>query len=351
MQTVRPDTLQQQLHQWCGDDATHRAVAETLVALADASIEMTELVSQGPLAGNLAGVVGENADGDAQKSLDLRAHYLFMSALAQAPVAVVGSEEAHEPIVLDPNRPLVVVIDPLDGSSNIELNNAIGTIFGIYAKPESGDPADAVLQPGSRLLAAGFVVYGPFTSLLLSVGGGVCSYVLSHEHKTFLKVRDGVTVPPNCDQYAINASNYRYWSPAVRAFIDDCMEGVEGPRGSNFNMRWMASLVAEAYRIVTKGGVFLYPSDSRKGYESGRLRLVYEANPIAFLIEQAGGAATSVVDRILDLQPQSLHQRTPLAFGDFELVEHIRRYASDVRVSRPKSPLFASRGLFRSERR
>jgi fructose-1,6-bisphosphatase I len=318
-------------------------LARTVTAIAEAARDIAALVALGPLVEH-SEAGGRNADGDAQTALDLDAHQRVTQALRQAPVAFVASEEAQEPVLLDPGAPLAVAVDPLDGSSNIDSNVSIGTIFSV--RPAlAGEPLATFLRPGSGQLAAGFVIYGPQTALALSVGQGVQIYVLERARGTFSLALPEVRVPATANEYAINASNYWHWDEGVRAYIDDCMQGEEGPRGKSFNMRWIASLVADAYRILRRGGVFLYPADRRPGYHQGRLRLVYEANPIAFLMEQAGGAATDGLRRVLEIAPAALHQRTPLVFGSSEKVARVARYQEDPHFLAGRSPLFGRRGL------
>ncbi|MEO1328873.1 MAG: class 1 fructose-bisphosphatase [Pseudomonadota bacterium] len=329
-------------------DADRTALAKTILALAAAAVEIERLVGLGPLAGALGADTGDaNTDGDAQKALDVMANDAVAQALRNAPVAYYASEEEDAILTLAEGAPFGVAVDPLDGSSNIDVNVSIGTIFSIF--PRSADGATATFfRPGAEQVAAGYVIYGPHTAMVLSSGAGVDLYVLDRAKGAFMLAKAGLTIARDTKEYAINASNYRHWSPAVRTFIDDCLEGAEGPRGKNFNMRWVASLVAETHRIFSRGGVFLYPEDQRQGYEKGRLRLIYEAAPIAFLTEQAGGQATDGVIRILDRIPSELHQRTPLVFGAAQKVERIAAYHVDPAFVRDVSPLFGVRGLFRS---
>jgi fructose-1,6-bisphosphatase I len=341
-------TLTEHLDQWTArgsPGAPRTEIAAVVQAIAGAAVTLAERIALGPLRPGFAEVVGSNADGDAQAALDVEADRLFMAALRTAPVAVVGSEEHEAAQVLDEAAPLVVVIDPLDGSSNIETNLSVGTIFGIL--PMTGLGPDAVvLQAGRRLLAAGMVVYGPQTTLTLTLGEGTLLFTLDRRDGVFVCTASRVAIPAARPEFAINASNYRHWDGAIRAYIDDCIAGVTGPRGRNFNTRWLASLVAEASRILNRGGVFLYPADRRPGYERGRLRLIYEANPIAMLMEEAGGAATDGVRRIRDLVPQELHERTPLVFGSADKVERVARYYAGPPSTSERSPLFGQRGLF-----
>jgi fructose-1,6-bisphosphatase I len=345
-----PVELHTYLSAWAGTDAERAAVATTIEALAGTAGDVADLIARGPLAGALSAVVGGNAGGDEQKELDVRANEMFIAALRGCPVAAYASEEEKDVLVLNEKAPLAVAIDPLDGSSNIDTNVSIGTIFGILpmATAANGSAVSAALQPGRNQLAAGFVIYGPQTALVLTVGEGTHIFTLDRATGAFALSRANVTIPPTSREYAINASNYRHWDPAVRAYIDDCIAGTEGPRGKDFNMRWIASLVAEVYRILARGGIFLYPRDSRPGYQKGRLRLIYEANPIAFLVEQAGGGATDGAERSLDIVPQEVHQRVPLVFGSRDKVERVARYHTDRHAIGERSPLFGARGLFRA---
>ncbi len=326
-------------------------VVEIVRAIAGASVKVRNVINQGALGAAFAGTHGgANATGDTQKDLDVHADTVFLDALRAAPVALYGSEEMDHPVVLDPTATLAVAIDPLDGSSNIDTNASIGTIFSVL--PALGDlldkPEKTFLQPGRNQLAAGFVIYGPQLALVLTLGSGTHIFVFSTRLGAFVQAYESRTIDRRAHEFAINASNYRHWHEAVRLYIDDCLKGADGPRERDFNMRWNASLVSEAYRILTRGGVFLYPADQRKGYGYGRLRLVYEANPVAMLIEQAGGAATDTVNDILDLVPEGLHQRTPLVFGAAREVARIARYHTEPSLIGERSPLFGNRGLFRA---
>jgi fructose-1,6-bisphosphatase I len=236
--------------------------------------------------------VGTNSDGDGQKALDVVADRLFRGALAGAGVAWYASEEEEDVVALDPKGPFAIAIDPLDGSSNIDVDVSIGTIFSIY--PAAVDGSSSFLRSVSDQLAAGYFIYGPQTSLVVGFGDGVQKYTLDLDIGRFVLTNPKLRVPERSNEYAINASNYRHWASPVRAYVDDLVAGSEGPHGKDFNMRWIASLVAEAHRILIRGGVFLYPSDDRKGYQQGRLRLLYECGPIAFLAVAAGGQQPTV---------------------------------------------------------
>ena len=260
-------TLHDHLQDWADDDRGRTEIAAALDAIAGAAAQLAEVIGLGPLAGALAAVVGDAGGGDAQKELDVRANELFLQALRAAPVAVFGSEENAEPIDLQPGAALAVAIDPLDGSSNIDTNVPIGTIFSILPMPSSGDAASAFGQPGDRQLGAGFVIYGPQTALVLSVRTGTQMFTLDRRTGTFMLTESAMQIPGGKPEYAINASNYRHWDEPIRSYIDDCIAGAEGPGGSDFNMRWIASLVAEACRVLRRGGIFLYPAR-----QSARLR-------------------------------------------------------------------------------
>lgn len=306
-----------------------KAVAATVAALARAALDVRKLTTKGALnAGFASSRASENSDGDIQKDLDVVADDIFLAAMRNVPVALYGSEENTGAILIDPAKPLALAIDPLDGSSNIETNVSIGTIFSIMpvtGNPET-DPEQSLLQPGTVQLAAGYFVYGPQLALVLTIGAGTKIFIYCSEFDDFIEAYDSVSIPKEASEFAINVSNYRHWEDPIRSYVDHLFAGTEGPREKNFNMRWIASLVADSYRIFIRGGVFLYPADKREGYGSGRLRLVYEANPIAFLVEQADGAATDSVNRILEIRPTGLHQRTPLVFGSRSKVELVARY-------------------------
>ena len=287
-------------------------VASVIMALAGAASAIAaEIRMPATSLDEAAGAV--NADGDTQKKLDVIADDIVLDVLAGTGVASYLSEEREEAIPVNDGGTMIVACDPLDGSSNIGVNVSVGTIFSLL--PASGGE----LQPGRSQLAAGFFVYGPQTTLLLTVGSGTASFRMEDDGG-FRLLEERVGIPQAAREFAINASNSRHWPAPITRYVDGCLAGADGPRGKDFNMRWVASLVAEAWRITSRGGIFLYPSDARKGYESGRLRLVYEAAPVAMLVEQAGGVATDGAGAILDIVPQTLHQRVPLVFGAGEEV-------------------------------
>jgi len=316
----------------------------TILAVAKVAAGFSGRIARGALEGEPGMEIGENSGGDRQKALDVEADEAFAAALATVPVRWLASEERDTVAELDPEGCLAVAIDPLDGSSNIDVNVSIGTIFSILDAGETGEAS--FLRPGREQIAAGYVIYGPQTALILTLGSGAWLFLLDPDSGDYIRIGEALSIAPSTSEFAINVSNYRHWDASVRAFIDDCFAGTEGPRGKNFNMRWVASLVAEAHRILVRGGVFLYPRDDRKGYERGRLRQVYECAPIAFIVEQAGGKATDGRDPILDQAPASLHARTPFVFGAADKVDRVAAY-HDL-PEREVAPLFGERGLFRT---
>jgi fructose-1,6-bisphosphatase I len=340
------ESLEAYLTAWSAGDPDRAALAKCVAVLADASAAIAEAVLLGPLQGNLGAQIGAaNADGDQQRALDVLADQKIVAALKQADVAYYASEEEEAILTLNAGGAFAVAVDPLDGSSNIDANISVGTIFSVFrASPEGA--TESFFRPGREQVAGGYVVYGPHVALIFTLCEGVAHFVLDPADRTFKLVADQVKIAPTTREYAINASNYRHWIEPIRTFIDDCVAGAQGPSGKDFNMRWVASLVAETHRIFVRGGVFLYPADERKGYEQGRLRLLYEANPIALLAEQAGGAAIDGIRRILDKPAAQLHQRTPLIFGSVEKVNRINTYYTNENFERTPSPLFGERGLF-----
>lgn len=342
-------SLDDYLATWAKGDALRQPIAATVAALAGACKDIAELIAAGPLHGQLSTLHNDKSGGDFQTELDVLANTHLIDALRTAPVAAVASEELDVPVVLNPDAPLVVALDPLDGSSNIDTNVSVGTIFSLLPTPPCGgnEPA-AFLRPGREQVAAGYVLYGPQVSLVLTLGGGTDIFTLERARGMFFRTRANIEVPPISKEFAINASNYRHWSAAVRVWFDDCIAGAEGPRGRDFNMRWIASMVAEAHRILTRGGIYIYPGDAREGYHSGRLRLIYEGNPIAFLMEQAGAAASTGSEPILDRVPRSLHERVPLIFGSRDEVERLDLHHVNPQLACESSPLFGRRGLYRA---
>lgn len=286
--------------------------------------------------GALAGVLGDagtgNVQGEAQKKLDVIANEILLEANEWGGhLAAMASEEMERPHPIPHRMPkgdYLLLFDPLDGSSNIDVNIAVGTIFSVLRCPAGVDPADekAFLQPGTQQVCAGFAVYGPSTVLVLTVGRGVHSFTLDREVGSFILTREDIRIPEDTKEYAINASNQRFWEPPVQRYVSELIAGKTGPRGKDFNMRWVASMVADVYRILMRGGVFLYPRDTKDPSKPGRLRLLYEANPMAMIVEQAGGAATTGRERILEVVPTALHQRVAVILGSKNEVEVAARH-------------------------
>jgi len=343
----QPQSLAAYFTAWAGDRPARRAVAATVEALTAGATELAELLAQGALAGPLGRATGRKGDADEQKEIDLLANNRIVELLRSAPVAAVASEEMDAPLLLDEKAPLLVAVDPLDGSSNIDANASIGTIFTVLPALEHNEDPSAFLQRGVNQLAGGFFVYGPQTVLVVTVGAGTQVFTLDRRSSTFLLTHPKVEIPQRTSEYAINDSNSRHWDDPVRTYIDDCRRGKDGPRGRDFNMRWTGSPVADIYRIISRGGIYLYPGDKRRGLRDGRLRLIYEANPIAWIIEQAGGAASTGSERLLEVKPTGLHQRVPLIAGSRFEVEHAVRLHDGRQVRGERSPLFSRRGLLR----
>lgn len=326
-------------------DTTHipQNFRPLMLALARGGAALAAVIRRG--GANLGAEVGTNSDGDGQKKLDVQADALFQDALKDAGLRWYASEEQEDPIPMQDQGTMALAIDPLDGSSNIDTNVSIGTIFAVY--PAEDGPAEAsFLRPARDIIASGYIIYGPRCAMMVSFGDGTQFYTLNPDTGCFDVTNPRVTLPDCSFEFAINASNYRHWQQPVRAYIDDCLAGLDGPRERNFNMRWIASLVAEAHRILMRGGIFLYPADAREGYERGRLRMLYECAPIAMLIEQAGGHATDGALPILDATITQLHGRTPLIFGSPDKVDRVAAY-HDLPESEV-SALFGNRGLFRA---
>ena len=302
--------------------------------------KIADLVNKGDLVNVLGSVESQNVQGETQKKLDVIANDLMIDALQHnGHIGALASEEMADIHQLPPDKPrgsYLVLTDPLDGSSNIDVNVSVGTIFSILRAPETGHApvlAD-FLRPGSEQVAAGYCLYGPSTLLVLTTGNGVSMFTLDRSMGEFLLTRDQVRIAPACSEFAINASNQRFWDEPVRRFIADCVQGSDGPCGKDFNMRWVASMVAEVHRILIRGGVFLYPCDRRlaRSGKVGKLRLMYEANPMAMIVEQAGGAASTGYGRILDLQPEELHQRVPVILGSRDEVARAEAYHAEARA-------------------
>jgi fructose-1,6-bisphosphatase I/sedoheptulose-1,7-bisphosphatase len=295
-----------------------------------------------------------NVQGETQKKLDVLSNQLFIHMNEWAGhLAGMASEEMDDPYQIPkqfPRGKYLLVFDPLDGSSNIDVNVSVGSIFSILRGADKGkDVTEAdFLQPGTEQVAAGYALYGPTTMLILTVGNGVSGFTLDPTLGEFMLTHPNLKVPAQTQEFAINASNSRFWEAPVKRYVDECLAGKTGPRGKDFNMRWIASMVAEAHRILMRGGVFMYPRDTKDPSKQGRLRLLYEANPIGFIMEQAGGRASTGQVPMLSVQPTGLHQRIGLVFGSKEEVERIERYhAEPAELVDDVNPLFSKRSLFR----
>jgi len=312
------------------------------------------VVGKGSLArvADNSGAIG--VTGEAPANLNAVADEIFYRThLRSGTLAGMLSEEHEDIRAIPGDYPrggYLLAFDPLDGSSDIDVNASVGSIFSVLLDPDGGADVrpDAFLQPGRQQVCAGYAIYGPTTMLVLSLGHGVHGFTLDREIGEFMLTHPDMRVPDETDEFAIDASNARFWEPAVKRYVDECLAGRSGTRGRDFKMRWVASLVAEAHRILLRGGVFLYPRDDRSDRQSGKLRLSYEANPIGYLIEQAGGRASTGDGPILDVQPRSVHQQTGFVFGSRAEVERIESYHEDHNERPYDAPLFGSRGLFRN---
>jgi fructose-1,6-bisphosphatase I len=300
-----------------------------LEVVARACKSISHAVNKGALGGVLGTASTENVQGEVQKKLDIIANEVLIEANEWGGHLAAMASEEMDSIYAVPNRypqgEYLLLFDPLDGSSNIDVNVSIGTIFSVLKKPEGHVAVQEAdfLQAGSSQVAAGYCVYGPQTTLVMTVGDGVAMFTLDREQGSFVLTQEHVQIPADTQEFAINMSNMRHWDEPVKHYIDECLAGKSGPRGKDFNMRWVASMVADVHRILTRGGVFMYPWDKREPDKPGKLRLMYEANPMSWLVEQAGGAATNGEQRILDIQPTQLHQRVSVFLGSKNEVDHV----------------------------
>ena len=307
-----------------------------LEVVARACKSISHAVNKGALGGVLGTASSENVQGEIQKKLDIIANEVLIEANEWGGHLAAMASEEMDGIYLVPNRypqgEYLLLFDPLDGSSNIDVNVSIGTIFSVLKKPDDdrGVEAGDFLQPGTAQVAAGYCIYGPQTTLVLTVGDGVAMFTLDREQGSFVLTEEHVRIPEDTKEFAIDMSNMRHWDAPVKRYIDECLQGQEGPRGKDFNMRWIASMVADVHRILTRGGVFMYPWDQREPHKPGKLRLMYEANPMGWLVEQAGGAATNGKQRILDIVPTQLHERVSVILGSRNEVERVTRYHSEI---------------------
>ncbi len=344
------------------EDRRRKAEPDTeLVALLNDVQRACKFIASAVSRGNLDAIVGTptrvNVQGEEQKPLDVIANEIVLKTCEWGgQLCGMASEEMDDPYSVPPEYPrgrYLLVFDPLDGSSNIDVNMTVGTIFSVLRAPESvTEPAvEHFLQPGTGQVAAGFALYGPTSMLVITLGAGVHGFTLDREVGAYTLTHPDMRIPETTREFAINASNERFWEPPVRQYVEECIQGKAGPRGVDFNMRWIASMVAEVHRILIRGGLFMYPRDTKDPAKPGRLRLLYEANPMAMIVEQAGGVASTGRQRILDVQPTDLHQRIPVILGTRCEVERLVRYHEAYDRGEElvfSTPLFNTRSLFRT---
>lgn len=293
---------------------------------------ISNAVNKGALIGVLGSAESENIQGETQKKLDVITNEVVLKSNEWAGhLAAMASEEMDDIYPIPPQYPrgkYLMLFDPLDGSSNIDVNISVGTIFSILRCPEGvTDPkVEDFLQPGTQQICAGYALYGPSTMLVLTTGNGVNGFTLDRNVGEFILTHPNMRIPEDTKEFAINASNQRFWEKPVQRYVDECLQGKDGPRGRDFNMRWVASMVAEVHRILTRGGIFMYPLDSKMKDKGGKLRLMYEANPMSFIVEQAGGVSNTGRERILSMKPTGIHQRVPVILGSKNEVERVVSY-------------------------
>ncbi len=337
----------------------HSELGALLIDVAAAVKTISAMVAKGALSGHHGALDSTNVQGEVQKKLDVLTNEAILHHCEWGgQLAGMASEEMDDPYRIPEGYPrgrYLLVFDPLDGSSNSDVNVSVGTIFSIFSRATAGDAELAdYMRPGSEQLCAGYAIYGPSTMMVLTLGNGTHGFTLDRESGNFILTHPDIRVPEDTREFAINTSNERFWEPPVQRYVAECKAGKTGVRGVDFNMRWIASMVAEVHRILLRGGIFMYPKDSKDPSKPGRLRLLYEANPMAMLIEQAGGAASTGRGRIVDVQPSSLHQRVPVILGSKNEVERVERYHREYEDGSDRpfvSPLFAERSLFRDESR
>jgi fructose-1,6-bisphosphatase I/sedoheptulose-1,7-bisphosphatase/fructose-1,6-bisphosphatase I len=326
-----------------------------IIDVAAAVKTIAAMVAKGALAGHHGALDSTNIQGEVQKKLDVLTNEAIIHHCEWGgQLAGMASEEMDDPYAIPDEYPCgryLLIFDPLDGSSNSDVNVSVGTIFSIFARPEAGRAElNDYLRPGREQLAAGYAIYGPSTMMVLTLGKGTHGFTLDRENGNFILTHPDIKVPEDTREFAINTSNERFWEPPIQRYDTECKAGKTGVRAADFNMRWIASMVAEVHRILLRGGIFMYPKDNKDPTKPGRLRLLYEASPMAMLIEQAGGAASTGRGRILDVEPDALHQRVPVILGSKNEVERVERYhrEHDDGSDRPfVSPLFSERSLYR----
>ncbi len=335
--------------------ASHGELGALLIDVAAAVKTISAMVAKGALGGSLGALDSTNVQGEVQKKLDVLTNEAILRHCEWGGRTGRHGLGGNGCAVSDsgriPRGRYLLVFDPLDGSSNSDVNVSVGTIFSVLQRPCTGDATDGdFLRPGSERVAAGYAIYGPSTMMVLTLGNGTHGFTLDRESGNFILTHANIQVPEDTREFAINTSNERFWEPPIQRYVAECKAGKTGVRGEDFDTRWIASLVAEVHRILIRGGIFMYPEDNKDPKKPGRLRLLYEANPMAMLIEQAGGAASTGRQRILDVAPDSLHQRVPVILGSKNEVGRVERYHHeyDTGADRPfVSPLFSERSLFR----
>ncbi len=334
--------------------APDHPLSALLLQVAETVKMLSAMIAQGAIADMTGKLESRNVQGETQMKLDLMSNDLFIEQLKHGGLAHgLASEEMDETVLLakQPGKaPYLVIFDPLDGSSNVPINVSIGSIFSVLQAPADhlAEAAD-YLQTGSRQLAAGYALYGPATMLVLTVGKGTHGFTLDHESNEFVLTHPAIRIPEDTAEFAINASNERFWEPPVKRYIAECKAGNTDVRAKDFNMRWVASMVADIHRILMRGGIYLYPKDNKDHTKAGRLRLMYEANPMAMLVEQAGGIASTGRMRILEIEPADVHQRVPVVMGSRDEVLRVERYHQDYDTGKDesgKSPFFSDRSFY-----
>ena len=304
---------------------------DLLLAVVNTCSTLSHEVAQGALIGLLGSAGSGNVQGEVQQKLDIIANDQLMDGVKGCQsLAGLASEEMELPVAVQGTGDYLLLFDPLDGSSNIDVNVSIGTIFSILKKQDPSAPLQTsdFLLSGRHQVAAGYVVYGPQTTMALTLGDGVVMFTLNKDTGEFLLIKDSVTISPSTKEFAINMSNMRHWADPVRRYVEECLAGTTGARDKDFNMRWIASMVADVHRVLSRGGVFMYPWDKRDPKKAGKLRLMYEANPMSFLVEQAGGASINGTQTIMDLQPTGLHERVSVMLGSKEEIDRLKQYHS-----------------------
>ncbi len=303
---------------------------EALAAMLDdigvAVKKISVAIDAGAIAGNMGSLATENVQGETQKTLDVLTNDIFIESIQKSGhIAGLVSEEVVDPINLTTkNGQYLLCVDPLDGSSNVNVNISVGTIFSVLKAPHIKPELTDFLQAGTAQICAGYALYGTSTMFVLTVGNGVNGFTLDKASNDFVLTHPQLQIPPDTKEFAINMSNYRFWQEPVQRYIDECLQGTEGERDKDFNMRWVASMVAEVHRILVRGGVFMYPSDAKA--KMGKLRLMYEANPMSFIVEQAGGGSTTGLQRVLEVSPTGIHQRVPIMLGSKNEIDRIASY-------------------------